>query len=91
MHVDAELQNRTIVAIRLSPSKRYYSRVFALLWKDLSKRLKHKTKRVYTDKAYWSRNIFELLVTEGKIAVIPPKKNSVDHGSASPMVQIVRA
>ena len=91
VHIAVEVRSRAIVGIRISKSKRHDSQLFKPLWKDISKRLKRRVRKVYADKAYWSRDIIEPLAAEGKTVVTPPKKNSVFHGSTSAMDQIVYA
>lgn len=46
---------------------------------------------MYLDAAYWDEKIAVLLVQCGIIPVIPPKSNSVDHGTNNYQDKIVRA
>ncbi len=46
---------------------------------------------MYLDAAYWAESIIGLLVQENIIPVIPPKSNSIDHGTDSQQDLIVRA
>lgn len=91
IHIAVEVSSRTIVAICPSRSKDHDVVIFARVWRRLSKRLLRKIQRLYADKAYWSENILGLITQNGITPVIPPKSNSVDHGTSSPMDLIVRA
>ena len=85
------MPSRAIVSIRFSKSKDHDNVIFAKIWKDLSKRLIKQIKRFYLDKAYWSENTAGLINQNQITPIIPPKKNSIDHGTESPLDQIVRA
>jgi len=91
IHIAVEVSSRAIVAICPSKSKDHDAVIFARIWRRLSKRLLSKIRRFYADKAYWSENILGLIAQNGITPVIPPKKNSVDHGTSDPMDLIVRA
>ncbi len=81
---------RAIVAITCSPSTTHDSKCFGTLWKQLSRTLITKLLRTHLDTAYWTENILGLLTQKGTHPIIPPKKNTKDHGTDSPHDKIVR-
>jgi len=91
VHIGVSLPSRAIVTITTTLSTTHDSVASGILFKNLSKRLLKKYKRMYGDSAYWSENILGWLAQEGVVPVIPPKANSKDHGTNSPQDLIVRA
>jgi len=90
VHIAISLPSRSIISITTSKSKDHDSKVFGKIWKNMYRRIVKQLKIVHLDKGYWSENIIGLLVQVGITPVIPCKKNSIDHGVASPMDQLVR-
>lgn len=91
VHIIVGLPSRAIVSIANSASKTHDSQLCGKLFKKLSKRLVPQLKRMFADKGYWDEKIMGWITQEGMYPVIPPKSNSVDHGSSSPHDLIVRA
>lgn len=90
IHIAVALPSRAIVAIETSKSIDSDAKMFGPLWKRCYKRLLRWVSRVHLDKGYWTENIINFLHQEGKKAIIPCKKNSVDHGTDSPMDLLIR-
>lgn len=90
IHIAVALPSRAITSIFVSESAMHDAKAFGPLWLRMSKRLIPKIKRTHLDKAYWSENIIGLLDQEGIQAVVPCKRNSIDHGYEDPMDQLVR-
>ncbi len=91
VHIAISLPSRAIISIARSKSIDHDSIIFAKLWKKLPKRLISRIRRMYLDAAYWAESIIGLLVQEKIIPVIPPKSNSIDHGTDGQQDLIVRA
>lgn len=91
VHIAISLPKRAIISIARSKSINHDSVIFSKLWKKLPKRLISKIRRIYLDGAYWDEKIIGLLNQEKIIPIIPPKSNSIDHGTNSQQDQIVRA
>jgi len=90
VHIAVALPSRAVVAIETSNSSTHDSVVFGPIWKRMYKRISARIKRVHLDKGYWSEKIINFLHQEKIRAVIPCKSNSVDHGTGSPMDDLVR-
>lgn len=88
IHITVALPSRAVVSIAETASKTHDVIGFAKLWLRMKKKIS--VKRIHADKAYWSENIIAFINQEGIKAVIPCKSNSKDHGTGSPMDQIVR-
>ncbi|OLS16851.1 MAG: hypothetical protein HeimC2_45990 [Candidatus Heimdallarchaeota archaeon LC_2] len=90
VHIAVALPGRAIVGIKSTKSLVHDAKGFGPLWLSLPKHMICRIKRVHADKAYWSENIINYLDKEDISAVIPCKSNSIDHGTSSPMDQLVR-
>ena len=90
VHIAVALPSRAVVAIETSKSSTHDSVMFGPLWKHMYMRIKRKIKRTHLDKGYWGNNIINFLYQENIKSVIPCKSNSVDHGTDSPMDELVR-
>ena len=90
VHLAVALPSRAIVSIVITASTTHDTIGFGALWTRMYQRVIRFVRRVHLDKAYWSENIINFLNQEGIMAVIPAKSNSKDHGSDSPMDQLVR-
>lgn len=90
IHIAVVLPSRAVVTAVATKSKTHDARAFGRVWQKMSKRLPRVIDRLHADKAYWSENIIGFLAQEGIQAVIPCKKNSVDHGTGSPMDHLIR-
>jgi len=91
IHIGVALPSRAIIGIRVSKSKSHDAHEFGRLWLSIPKRLLTKVRKIYADKAYWWENILGLIAQEGMVPVIPPKSNSVDHGTSKARDLVVRA
>ncbi len=89
VHIAVALPSRAIIAIETSKSTVHDSVLFGPLWKHMYTRVIRWIRRVHLDKAYWSGNIIDFLDQEDIKSVIPCKSNSKDHGTSSPMDELV--
>ncbi|MFV2016858.1 MAG: transposase [Candidatus Heimdallarchaeota archaeon] len=90
IHIAVALPSRAVVGIETSKSTTHDSVMFGPLWKHMYVRVKNRIKRTHLDKGYWSENIINFLHQESIKSVIPCKSNSKDHGTGSPMDELVR-
>ena len=88
VHLAVALPSRAVVGIKSIKSLVHDVKGFGPLWMSMSRRLQ--IRRVHADKAYWSENIINFLNQEKIMVAIPCKSNSLDHGTFSPMDQLVR-
>ena len=83
--------SRAIIAICFSRSIDGDAKIFAKIWKQISKRLLHCVKRFYLDNGYWSGNILGLIDQQQIYPVVKPRRGFKDWGTNSPRDLVVRA
>lgn len=90
-HVCISLPSRAIVAICFSRSIDSDAKIFAKIWKQISKRLLPCMRRFYLDNGYWSGNILGLIDQHQIYPVVKPRTGLKDWGTDSPTDLVVRA